>query len=562
MRIRYTGSAVLGTLSCAVLLAGFAPSEADDVTDSSVHAPRSAATPERAATATAAAPAAPTLASAGVTTANATSYSLGNASFSAGHLYLAFVTLSESGGAVDSTPGVVGAGTTWTKIDAGEASFSNSGLTAYRFVPTEDATDVPLRTGTLSTGHEGAQFSVVEVAGDIDQDTPIAQYAAGNANSGTGYTRTLAAAPQADSLVVGAFAHGANEGSTPNAGWTEVAGSDLGHGSPARAAHVIYDNTTPGATAGSTWATSSSRRGIVLEVPSAAAEPPPTAVSVVAAGDLCGGCADTADRVRDLDPDAVVTMGDLAYSNGLLSEFQAKYGGGTEPPTRWGASAIKGITLPGYGNHDCYDVPRSSGTTKQGCEDAVTYFGPDSNFGTDIPGTPGTYYTVLGEWLVVHLNSAGQVGTGQATSAEIAQQNAALQDILATDTHSCEVVAWHHPRYSSGEHGNIGFVDPWYETAYANGVDVILNGHDHDYERFAPQDGDGNAVAAGIRQFVVGTGGISPRPFSAVKPNSEVRIVDRGVMSMQLRDDGSYSWAFVDDITGAVDDAGTGTCRP
>jgi Calcineurin-like phosphoesterase len=550
---------MLGSLSCAVLLAGFASSDADSVSDPSVQVPRSAAASSVASAA--AAPTAPTLASAGVTTENATSYSLGDVSFSAGHLYLAFITLSESGGAVDSTPGVVGGGTTWTKVDAGQASFSNSGLTAYRFLPTEDATGVPLRTGTLSTGHEGVQFSVVEVAG-VDQDTPVAQYAAGNAGSGTAYARTLPAAPQAESLVVGAFAHGANEGSTPNAGWTEVSGSDLGHGSPARAAHVIYDDTTPGATAGSTWATSSSRRGIALEVPGAAAEPPPTDVSVVAAGDLCGGCADTANRVRDLDPDAVVTMGDLAYSNGLLSEFQTKYGGGTQPPTRWGASDIKGITLPGYGNHDCYDVPRSSGTTKQGCEDAVTYFGPDSSFGADIPGTPGTYYTVLGDWLVVHLNSAGQVGTGQATSAEIAQQNAALQDILATDTHSCEVVAWHHPRYSSGEHGNIGFVDRWYETAYANGVDVILNGHDHDYERFAPQDGNGNAVANGIRQFVVGTGGISPRPFSVVKPNSEVRIVDRGVMSMQLRDDGSYSWAFVDDITGAVDDAGTGTCRP
>ena len=562
MRIRSISFAMFGGLSSAVLLAGFASSGADSVSGSGAQTPRSAAEPSRAAASAVAAPDAPTLASAGVTTENATSYSLGDVTFSSGHLYLAFITLSESGGAVDSTPGVVGGGTTWTKVDAGEASFSNSGLTAYRFLPTADATGVPLRTGTLSTGHEGVQFSVVEVAGDVDQDAPVAQYAAGNAGSGTGYTQTLAAAPQADSLVVGAFAHGANEGSTPNAGWTEVPGSDLGHGSPARAAHVIYDNTTPGATAGSTWATSSSRRGIVLEVPSATVEPPPANVSVVAAGDLCGGCADTANRVRDLDPDAVVTMGDLAYSNGLLSEFQAKYGGGTEPPTRWGASDIKGITLPGYGNHDCYDVPRNSGTTKQGCEDAVTYFGQDSSFGTDIPGTPGSYYTVLGDWLVVHLNSAGQVGTGQATSAEIAQQNAALQDILATDTHSCEVVAWHHPRYSSGEHGNIGFVDPWYETAYANGVDVILNGHDHDYERFAPQDGNGNAVANGIRQFVVGTGGISPRPFSVVKPNSEVRIVDRGVMSMQLRDDGSYSWAFVDDITGAVDDAGTGTCRP
>jgi hypothetical protein len=557
MRIRSTALAVLGCLSCAVFLAGFAPSEADPVSNTSVQAARAAVAQEAAA---AAAPAAPTLESAGAATANATSYSLGNASFSAGHLYLAFITLSESGGAVDSTPGVVGGGTTWTKVDAGQASFGNSGVTAYRFMPTEDAATVQLRTGMLSTGHEGVQFSVVEVAGDVDPNTPVAQYAAGNAGSGTGYTQTLATAPQADSLVVGAFAHGANESSTPNAGWTELPGSDLGHKSPARAAHVIYDNSAPAATAGSTWATSSTRRGIVLEVPSAAAEPPPTDVSLAAAGDLCGGCADTANRVRDLDPDAVVTMGDLAYSNGLLSEFRQKYGGGTEPPTRWGASDIKDITLPGYGNHDCYDVPRSSGTTKQGCEDAVTYFGPDSSFGIDIPGTPGSYYTVLGDWLVVHLNSAGQVGTGRATSAEIAQQNAALQDILTTDTHSCEVVAWHHPRYSSGEHGNLEFVDPWYETAYANGVDVILNGHDHDYERFAPQDGNGNAVANGIRQFVVGTGGISPRPFSVVKPNSEARIVDRGVMSMQLRDD-SYSWAFVDDITGAVDDAGTGACR-
>ncbi|MGH3316137.1 MAG: hypothetical protein ACRDO0_08335, partial [Nocardioidaceae bacterium] len=204
MRIRSTGSAMLCSLSGAVLLAGFASSDADadSVSDSSVQAPRSAAAPSRAVSA-AAAPAAPTLVSAGVTTDNASSYSLGDVSFSAGHLYLAFVTLSESGGAVDSTPGVVGAGTTWTKIDADEASFSNSGLTAYRFMPTEDATGVPLRTGTLSTGHEGVQFSVVEVAGDVDQDTPVAQYAAGNAGSGTGFTRTLGTPPQADSLVVG-----------------------------------------------------------------------------------------------------------------------------------------------------------------------------------------------------------------------------------------------------------------------------------------------------------------------------------------------------------------------
>jgi len=523
---------------------------------------------EHGAPAAAAAPPAPTLVAARATSTDASSYSLGTVSLSAGHLYLAFLTLSESSGAVDPSPGVVGGGTTWTQVDAGQASASSSGLTAYRFVATQDAEGVPLRTGALSTRHEGLQVSVVDVAAGVDPDTPVAQYAAGRAGPATGYTRTLPAAPRTDSLVVGAFAHGAREGSTPNSGWTEVPGSDMGHGSPARAAHVIYDNTGPGATAGSTWATSSARRGVVLEVPSGSAEPPPppppspTAVSVAAAGDLCGGCAETANRVRDLDPDAVLTMGDLAYPNGLLSEFQQNYAGGTNPPSRWGAADIKGITLPGYGNHDCYDVPRDTGATKQGCDDAVTYFGPDSSFGTDIPGTPGSYYTVLGSWLVVHLNSAGDVGTGQATTTEVAQQNTALQSVLASDTHACEVVLWHHPRYSSGEHGNAGFVDPWYETAYANGVDIILNGHDHDYERFAPQNGNGNAVADGVRQFVVGSGGAAPRPFVSVEPNSEVRIVDKGVLGLQLRDDSSYSWEFVDDVTGAVDDAGSGTCRP
>src|SRR5262245_21016755 len=113
MRIRSTGLSVLGSLSSAVLVAGFASSDDGSVSDSSIEAPRSAAQRAGAPSAVAA-PAAPTLASAGVTAENATSYSLGNVSFSAGHLYLAFITLSESGGAVDSTPGVVGGGTTWT----------------------------------------------------------------------------------------------------------------------------------------------------------------------------------------------------------------------------------------------------------------------------------------------------------------------------------------------------------------------------------------------------------------------------------------------------------------
>ena len=153
-------------------------------------------------------------------------------------------------------------------------------------------------------------------------------------------------------------------------------------------------------------------------------------------------------------------------------------------------------------------------------------------------------------------------GSAQATPAEISAQNSALQEILAADQHQCEIVVWHHPRFSSGgDHGNSTFVDPWFDTAYANGVDVVLNGHDHDYERFDPQDGDGNATADGVREFVVGTGGATPRPFGIVRPNSAVRILDRGILTMELYDDATYSWAFLDDVTAAVDDSGSAACH-
>ena len=290
--------------------------------------------------------------------------------------------------------------------------------------------------------------------------------------------------------------------------------------------------------------------------------PPPDGAVIVAAGDLCGGCANTSQRVVEVDPDAVLTLGDLAYTNGLESEFLGKYGGGTTPQTRWGRPAIKGITLPGYGNHDCYDVPRATGATKQGCDDAVAYFGPDPGFGTDIPGTPGSYYTTIGDWLVVHLNSAGDGGSGRATAAELNQQTAALEQVLAADTHTCELVAWHHPRYSSGsEHGNSTFVDPWFEAAYDAGVDVVLNGHDHDYERFAPQDGNANAIPDGVVEIVVGTGGANPRAFDPPVANSVARIVDKGICGWTSTTTRPTPFAFLDDITGAVDDSGSGSCH-
>ena len=109
-----------------------------------------------------AAPASPTLVAAGTSTARTTVYPLGTASFSAGHLYVAFVSLSESGDHVDATPGIVGAGTSWTQIDKGEGSASTVGMTAYLFRPTSDVS-AALTTGVLATGHEGIWYAIVDV---------------------------------------------------------------------------------------------------------------------------------------------------------------------------------------------------------------------------------------------------------------------------------------------------------------------------------------------------------------------------------------------------------------
>jgi hypothetical protein len=508
----------------------------------------------------AAAPAPPTLLGAGSTTTNASSYSLGTRSFTAQHLYVAFLGLSETGGSVDASPGVTGGGT-WTRVDNGEASILGVGVSAYALVPTSNAGSVALQTSPLSTVHEGFWYAIVEVSGGFDADTPVAQYRAAAASARTSFSVTLPQEPASDSLVLAAFAHGASQSSSPTSGWSELGGSDLSRSDPGFGAHVVLDASAPGRSPGSTWATSAVPRGVAIEIRSGDGPPPPPGgVTMVAAGDICrdsSACANTANRVLDVDPDFVATLGDLAYENGTLSDFHNRYGGGTTPETRWGRPAIKSITLPGYGNHDCVDYQ-----SKDGCEDAVTYFGPDSSFGTDIAGTPGSYWAVKGSWLIVQLNSAGDGGSGKATSSEVSSQNSALQNILQADDHRCEIVIWHHPRYNSGgEGGSNTFIDSWFDTSYANGVDVVLSGHAHDYERFAPQDGNANARSDGVREFVVGTGGASLTSFDSPKPNSQVRISDYGILRMDLGDDETYSWAFLDDTSGATDDSGSASCH-
>lgn len=260
-----------------------------------------------------------------------------------------------------------------------------------------------------------------------------------------------------------------------------------------------------------------------------ATDPPP--VVLVGAGDIatCSGEGDesTAALLDEIEG-IVFTTGDHAYPDGTADEFAACYG------PSWGRH--KDRTRPSPGNHD-YHVRDASGY--------YGYFGADA-------GGPGGYYAYdAGTWRVYSLNS------------EIASddQLAWLEFDLAEHPRACILAYWHHPVFSSGRHGNDKVMRPIWRALESVGADLILNGHDHDYERFAPQTASGEASADGIRQIVVGTGGAGLRPFDKVKPNSEVRNDDtHGVLELELSEDG-YEWEFVPVAGGTFTDSGSDSCR-
>jgi len=245
----------------------------------------------------------------------------------------------------------------------------------------------------------------------------------------------------------------------------------------------------------------------------------------------------TADLLAGLPLDAVLPLGDLQYQDGDLASFQAVY-----HPT-WGR--FKATSRPAVGNHE------------YGTRGAAGYF---AYFGA-VAGDParGWYSYDLGSWHLVALNSEcrhiGGCGPGSP-------QERWLRADLAAHPAACTLAYWHEPRFSSGHHGDLPALDALWRALHEAGAEIVLSGHDHDYERFAPQDPQGILDDThGIRQFVVGTGGANHRQFETIKPNSEVRNADTfGVLVLKLGVE-RYEWRFVPEPGGEFTDSGTGECH-
>ncbi len=268
---------------------------------------------------------------------------------------------------------------------------------------------------------------------------------------------------------------------------------------------------------------------------------------VVAVGDIAADCrreahegsAEATAVLLDDIQGTVLALGDLALPQGSAESFQKCY------DLRWGH--FKWRTRPVPGNHEYYT---------EGAAGYFDYFGKAA-------GEPGKgYYSYnLGSWHLVALNSnCERIGGCDESSPQVRWLKA---DLAANDGKRCTLAYMHHPRFSSGaKHGNTHYVKPLWEALYEAGAEVVLSAHEHNYERFAPQNPGGREDPEdGIREFVVGTGG-GKGTYPILEPiaNSEVHNDETyGVLKLTLNPK-SYEWRFVPVEGETFSDSGSAKC--
>ncbi|HEV8382608.1 MAG TPA: metallophosphoesterase [Gemmatimonadales bacterium] len=260
-------------------------------------------------------------------------------------------------------------------------------------------------------------------------------------------------------------------------------------------------------------------------------------VVLVGAGDIayCSSGGDTATAaLLDRIAGTVFTAGDNAYPDGSATSFAQCYN-----PT-WGRH--KARTRPSPGNHD-YET-----------SDGAAYF---AYFGAAAGDSGRGYYSYdLRDWHIISLNSNIDMSPGSP-------QETWLRSNLAASSKRCTLAYWHEPRFSSGtEHGSNEGTQPLWEALYDAGAEIVIAGHEHNYERFAPQTPTGAADPNhGIREFVVGTGGMSHYDDMKPLPNSEVfNGTTYGVLKLTLGA-GTYTWQFVPVAGESFTDSGRGICH-
>jgi hypothetical protein len=298
-----------------------------------------------------------------------------------------------------------------------------------------------------------------------------------------------------------------------------------------RAVQVATPPTSP--TPGPSWTPETVSEASPASSPDEAQE-----VTLVAAGDISACDSDddarTAALIAEREDAIVATLGDNVYPEGSDQTYAECYG-----PT-WGAFLDR--TRPAIGNHD---DERDGGTAY------FRYFGERAGEAGN-----GWYSYDAGSWHVIVLNS----NCSDVACEFGSPQHAWLVADLAESDAACTLAYWHHPRFSSGPHGNDENVAPFWDALAAADADIVLGGHDHLYERFAPQTPSAQAAPDGIRQFTAGTGGRSHYEQERSTPNSEIVIDDAfGILELQLGAD-AYAWAFVT-VEGAVADTGSAFCH-
>ncbi|GAA2967165.1 hypothetical protein GCM10010483_08180 [Actinokineospora diospyrosa] len=306
---------------------------------------------------------------------------------------------------------------------------------------------------------------------------------------------------------------------------------------------AISSTNSDGADYDSRESGSSTAPQLVISTNTPTTTTPPTTTSqpsgdpvLVGAGDISdSGSGDTATAaLLDNIAGTVFTTGDNVYTNGTASEFNTYYN-----PT-WGRH--KARTKPSPGNHD-YNTSGATGY--------YNYFGAQAG-----PSGRGYYSYDLGNWHVVSLNSEISKSTGSA-------QEQWLRADLAANTKPCTLAYWHKPRFTSGSnHAPDASAGPLVQALYDYNAEVIVTGHNHQYERFAPMNPSGAADSArGIRHFVAGMGGAGFYGFGTIQPNSEARNSNtHGVLKFTLHAN-SYDWQFVPEAGKTYNDSGTNACH-